>query len=271
MANELKIIVEKSGLEPTKGKFILEKFQDYFEIAAEWEKKAKAIVVTSPTQEADMERAREGRLILKDKRIALEKARKELKEQALREGKAIDGIANVLKALIIPIEEHLYKQENFVKIQEEEKREAHRLEVEKRMEEERIAAEKKAAREQERIKRENTKLKKEAEERDKKAAEEKKRQEEKLAKHKTKTNKEKEALEEKNRKEREASEEKAHIERDKVRAEREANDEKIRKANAKAKEKSDKEREEKERLEKLLKNEIKCPKCGHKFQREEKS
>jgi uncharacterized protein (DUF2225 family) len=30
------------------------------------------------------------------------------------------------------------------------------------------------------------------------------------------------------------------------------------------------ERKEKERLEELLRNQIKCPKCGHKFQRGEK-
>ena len=99
MGNELQVIVEKSGLEPTKAKTILEKFQNYFEIAAEWEKKSKVIVVTKATQEADMKLARVGRLFLKEKRIAIEKTRKELKEQALREGKAIDGIANVLKAL----------------------------------------------------------------------------------------------------------------------------------------------------------------------------
>jgi hypothetical protein len=43
-----------------------------------------------------------------------------LKEQALREGKAVDGIANVLKALIVPLEEHLDKQERFVEIRAEE-------------------------------------------------------------------------------------------------------------------------------------------------------
>jgi hypothetical protein len=78
--------------------------------------------VTSSEQTAEMKMAREGRLFLKAKRVDIEKARKELKEQSLREGKAIDGIANVLKALIEPTEEYLEKQERFVEIQEENRR-----------------------------------------------------------------------------------------------------------------------------------------------------
>lgn len=125
--NALQKIVEASGLEKTKSAFILEKFQDYFKIADDWEKKAQVLVVTSPTQIAEMKMAREGRLFLKQKRVDIEKARKELKEQSLREGKAIDGIANVLKALIEPIEEHLERQERFVEIREEEAKEKRRV------------------------------------------------------------------------------------------------------------------------------------------------
>jgi hypothetical protein len=125
--NALVKIVAESGLEKTKAAFILEKFQDYFKIAGDWEKKAQVLVVTSATQTAEMKMAREGRLFLKQKRVDIEKARKELKEQSLREGKAIDGIANVLKALIEPIEEYLDRQERFVEIQEEEANEKRRV------------------------------------------------------------------------------------------------------------------------------------------------
>ena len=117
--NQLQVIVKDSGLEPTKAKFILDNFQNYFEVADEWTKKAKSILVTNENQTADMEMARVGRLFLREKRIAIEKVRKELKEQALREGKAIDGIANVLKALIVPIEEYLEQQEKLVEIKKE--------------------------------------------------------------------------------------------------------------------------------------------------------
>jgi hypothetical protein len=63
--------------------------------------------------------------------LKLKKTRKDLKEQSLREGKAIDGMANIIKALIIPIEEHLEKQEKFAEIKAAErmaKRHAERIE-----------------------------------------------------------------------------------------------------------------------------------------------
>ena len=117
--NALVEIVKTSGLEQTKADYILERFQDYFKIASEWETKAKMLIVTSETQITEMKMAREGRLFLKQKRVDIEKSRKELKEQSLREGKAIDGIANVLKALIEPVEKYLEEQEKFIEIKEE--------------------------------------------------------------------------------------------------------------------------------------------------------
>jgi hypothetical protein len=142
MENQLQVIVNQSGLDKNKADFILTQFQDYFKIAAEWEDKAKTIVVTDAIQKTEMEMARVGRLFLREKRIAVEKARKAMKEQALREGKAIDGIANVLKALIVPIEEYLDKQEHFVEIKAKEEAERIRLEEEKKAEEERLRQEK---------------------------------------------------------------------------------------------------------------------------------
>lgn len=127
-SNELLRIVEESGLEKTKADLILEKFQDSFKIASEWEAKSKALVVTDVTQVTEMKMAREGRLFLKGRRVEIEKTRKELKEQSLREGKAIDGIANVLKALIEPIEEYLEKQEKFAEIKAAEEKAARTIE-----------------------------------------------------------------------------------------------------------------------------------------------
>lgn len=140
--NQLQVIVKDSGLPQTKADYILEQFQDYFKIAAEWEVKAKGIIVTDESQKTEMEMARVGRLFLKEKRIAIEKSRKKMKEDVLREGKAIDGIANVLKALIVPIEEYLDKQEHFVEIKAKEEAERLRIEEEKKAEEERIKQEK---------------------------------------------------------------------------------------------------------------------------------
>lgn len=277
--NQLAVIVKESKLSPSKAEHILKQFQGYFEIAAEWEQKAKTIVVTREDQKPEMEMARTGRLFLREKRIAVEKVRKQLKEDTLREGKAIDGISNVLKALVIPIEEYLDKQEHFVERREEEKREAMRLEIEKRIEDERIAKEKAEIEDREMVRLENEKLKKEAEKLEKKIATERKRQGALLAKERANVEAEKKAIEDKARKEREVSEKKARDEAEKVRKEKVEAQAKVeterKKAEAKARKereaeraKAEVERKEKERLAELLKNQVTCPKCGHKFQLE---
>jgi len=247
MENQLAIIVKDSGLEQTKAKYLLENFQSYFELADEWTKKAEAIKVTEESQVADMQMARVGRLFLREKRIAIEKVRKELKEQSLREGKAIDGIANVLKALIVPIEEYLEKQEKFIEFKREAEAEALRIEEEKKAEAERIAKEKAEREEQERIRKENERLRKEAEEREAKARADREAAEKKQR-----------DLEERARQEREAAEKKIQAERAKAEAEKKAAEEKA--------------RQEKEALEKKLheakqaaKKEIECPYCHKRF------
>ena len=274
--NQLQVIVQESGLEPSKAKYILEKFQDYFEVASEWEKKAKALVVTNESQVTEMEMARTGRLFLREKRIAVENARKNLKEQSLREGKAIDGIANVLKALIVPIEEYLEKQEKFVEIREEAKREAKRIEIEARMaEEERIAAEKAAA-EQERLRVENEKLKAEAQKKENALMEERKKQEAILAAERkkqtdilnverAKAEKEIREVARKAKIESDKQAKKLAEERAKANAEREEAEEKAKILKEKERVKLEAERKEKERLPEILKNQITCPKCGNKF------
>jgi hypothetical protein len=167
MENQLVTIIKESQLEQTKAQYILDNFQDYFKIASEWEIKASTIHVTNADQKTEMKMAREARLFLREKRIDVEKARKTLKEQSLREGKAIDGIANVLKALIEPIEQYLDKQEHFVEIQQAEEDARLKAEEEIKAEQERIAKEKADAEERQRISLENEQLKKEAEEREK--------------------------------------------------------------------------------------------------------
>ena len=166
MDNQLQTIVQESGLETAKAEYILKQFQGYSEIAEVWDAKAKTIVVNDASQTADMKMARIGRLELREKRIAIEKKRKQLKEQSLREGQTIDGIAKFLKELIIPIEGYLDDQEHFVENQEKARLEAERIERERKEEEERIAKEKAEAEERERIRLENERLKKEAEERE---------------------------------------------------------------------------------------------------------
>lgn len=255
MKNELAVIVKESGLDKTKSQIILDNFQNYFKIASEWEERAKAIVVKSEDQVAEMNMARTGRLFLREKRIHIENKRKELKELSLREGKAIDAIATVLKSLIVPIEEYLDKQEHFVEYREKEKQEKLRIEMEKKIEEERIAKEKADAEERERQRIENEKLKAEAV---KKQAE-LDRAKRKLEAEKEKAESEREAAELKAKKEKEAVQAKAA-------AEMKAIQEKARNEREEAARKEAEAQAEKARLEKLLENQITCPFCNKKFQ-----
>lgn len=122
MENSLVKLIDESGLDKAKSGILLEKFANFFEIAEDWKKKADAIVVSSYEHKAEMKMAREGRLFLKDKRVAVEKTRKALKENALREGQTIDSIAKVLTSLITPIENDLEQKEKFIEIQEEKRK-----------------------------------------------------------------------------------------------------------------------------------------------------
>lgn len=288
---DLTVIVEESGLEPAKAQVLLDNFSDYFQLAADWETKARAIVVSNESQEAEMKMAREGRLFLRKKRIDVENTRKKLKEQSLREGKAIDGIANVLKALIVPIEEYLDEQEHFAENKRKAEEEARRQEAEKllREKEERERLEREA--EERRIREENERLKKEAEEREKQAQAEREAAAKAQREAEEKARKEREAIEAKARAEREkaererkAAEEKARKEQEaaeaKARAEREAAiAEERKKAAAEAKrvrkEAEAKARKEREAYEAKMAEErrlaamVTCPKCGHTWSTED--
>lgn len=129
--NQLVKVVNESGLDKTKAQVLLDNFSNYFEIAAKWEATAKALVITNVEQKAEMKMAREGRLFLREKRIAVEKTRKQMKEGALREGQTIDAIAKILTNLIIPIEDDLEQKEKFAERKEAERKSALKLEREK--------------------------------------------------------------------------------------------------------------------------------------------
>ncbi len=111
--NELAVIVAQSGLTESKSAVIAERFADYEAKASEWAEKSKALTVTDEGQKAEMKMAREGRLFLRQLRLTVESTRKELKEEYLQGGRAVDGVAKYLVGLIQPIEDHLQEQENF--------------------------------------------------------------------------------------------------------------------------------------------------------------
>lgn len=159
--NQLAVMV--SDLPKEKSTILMGKFATFFADAELWAKKAKAIKVTHESQKAIMEQARQGRLFIRKVRLDVEKCRKELKEQSLREGKAIDKVANFLKDALEPIEVHLDRQEHFLEYKEAEKEALIQAEVERKMEEERLAEEKRKEEELEVTRRENERLRKEAE------------------------------------------------------------------------------------------------------------
>ena len=123
MDKEIVKVLESSGLEKSQAESVMVGFNTFFEEVKRYEQRAKSILVTDASQVAEIKEAREIRIELKNIRVHAEKVRVERKEFFLRGGKAIDGIANVLKALIIPLEDHLDKQEHFAERMEEERKE----------------------------------------------------------------------------------------------------------------------------------------------------
>lgn len=105
---------------------IVEQFGALFAQAEEWRQKAHAIRVTDVSQKDAMKLARESRLALRRIRCDVENRRKELKEEALRTGQTIDGIARVFRTLVEPIEDYLEKQETFAERLAVKQREARR-------------------------------------------------------------------------------------------------------------------------------------------------
>ena len=266
MSNDkLQVIVRESGLEPTKAQAILSQFQDFFEIASDWERKAKEIVVTDGSQVDAIELAREGRLLLREKRIAVENTRKELKEQSLREGKAIDGIANVLKSVIVPVEEYLKSQENFVALKEEAERDE-RERVFQEEQKKKAADEAEVKRlEDERIRKENEELKRVADEREAKLHA---RERERMVESR-KQGIEKERLRKEGKNAVAAEKARGEAKQAKLKADAKAREEKLlkeneeqRRAEAEAREKAETDRI---RLEEELAALVKCPECGHEF------
>lgn len=96
---EFEIVPAEIGLDLVAKNSLELAFSGFFETAAKWRDQAAAIT--------DPKLARTARLELKNLRVAAEKKRKELKEDSLRMGKAIDGANNILLSIIVPIERGL--------------------------------------------------------------------------------------------------------------------------------------------------------------------
>lgn len=119
--SQLLTVVHQSGLEPESQQRLIASFQPLFEQAEKWRQQVATIKVTDVSQVREMKMARESRLALREIRVKAEKARKALKEDVLRRGKAIDGIYNTLEFLIAPLEKSLLEQEQFAQRKEDER------------------------------------------------------------------------------------------------------------------------------------------------------
>jgi len=125
--NELSLVISRSEVEPSTALALNNSFLPMFERAKEWSDKARSLKVTNASQVREMRMAREARLALKDIRIEAEKTKKALKEDSIKYGRAVQGVYNVIEDLIVPTEQYLKEQEDFVIIQEEKRLEALRV------------------------------------------------------------------------------------------------------------------------------------------------
>lgn len=117
--NQLQVILTEQNVGQENAKMLIEAFGAPFEEAGEILSTYKELEVTNHKQVALMQEARDKRLALKKIRTGVENRRKELKEDALKAGRAIDAVARFVKETIQPAEEYLQLQEDFVKIEAE--------------------------------------------------------------------------------------------------------------------------------------------------------
>lgn len=114
-------LISQSGLSDDKQLALKQSFVDFERISNFWQEQAEKIIVTDINDTDMMILAKEGRKALSDKRIAIEKLRKSLKDASLQEGRMIDTIAKELTGLITPTEEYLKLQETFAQRMEEQR------------------------------------------------------------------------------------------------------------------------------------------------------
>ena len=120
--NELVKIIEQEKIMPTQAEILMATFNPIFEAMKGYELKAREIIVNDISQIDEMKKARQLRLEVSRKRIDANNKRKELKEDYLRGGKAIQSVYNIIEALATPLENSLEIKEKFAENIEREKK-----------------------------------------------------------------------------------------------------------------------------------------------------
>lgn len=129
MTNKLVAVVQTAELDQNKTDQLMKTFGGFYREAKFVVDDFKALKVAGVDDTDTMQKAREARLELARIRVKANKTRKQLKEQSLREGRAIQGVYNIIEALIKPVEQHLLEQEQYaerIKAEEEARIEAQR-------------------------------------------------------------------------------------------------------------------------------------------------
>ena len=111
--NPITQLVSEAQLLPETEQELLQTFGPLYSQAKDWAKKARTLEVTDFDQTDKMRDAREARLALKAVRVEADHKRRELKEDGIRKGRAIQGAYKVLEDLIKPTEAYLLQQEKY--------------------------------------------------------------------------------------------------------------------------------------------------------------
>ena len=114
----IELYIKEQNIAADNAKQLIAAFGAPFTQAGEILATYESIVVTDESQKDDMALAKTKRLALKKVRTTVENRRKELKEDSLRTGKAIDSVAKFIKDTIVPAENYLEQQEKFAELQE---------------------------------------------------------------------------------------------------------------------------------------------------------
>lgn len=89
--NELVEVIQIAGLEQNKVESLMSSFSQSYQTARQFVEASRSITVKDENDVAGMKKAREARLSLRKIRTDVEHTRVSLKEQSLRESRAIDG------------------------------------------------------------------------------------------------------------------------------------------------------------------------------------
>lgn len=122
MSNEIQKFVDEQQIAEANANALIEAFGAPFTEAGKILRSYKKIKVTEEDQTDLMKKAKSQRLTLKKIRTGVENRRKELKEDSLKTGRAIDAVARYIRDQIEPAEKYLEDQEKYAERMEAERR-----------------------------------------------------------------------------------------------------------------------------------------------------